>query len=177
VDWRPLRFKGLVDDTKKPLGLVPPLRVFRDLGRFTVAGFIEGVDDFARGVSRAFDAALAAPVIEAPGIAAGGREAAVSIGDISIHVTVESGGGADAEAMGRGIRSPCIASSSMRSRRRGWRGACDVPVVCLPNLPWSRNSWSSSSLRSARRTFGDCYWTLSAQGRRSFIISSSIGST
>jgi hypothetical protein len=103
VDCRPLRLKGLVDDTKKLLGIASPSRVFRELGRFTVAGFIEGVGDDARGVSGAFDAAIAAPVIEAPEIAAGARGAAVSIGDITIHVTVEGGGGADAEAMGRGI--------------------------------------------------------------------------
>ncbi len=101
--WVSGAFTGLVDDTKKLLGIASPSRVFRDIGRFTVAGFVEGVNDNARGVGDAYAGAFATPEIDwgAGGGARAGGAARVSIGDINVHVHVSGGGAVDAAAIGR----------------------------------------------------------------------------
>lgn len=98
--------RGAIDAAKSALGLASPSKVFADIGRQTVAGFVVGVDQRAADAEAAVRRMLVVP--DAPQVSTGGDElaafdAAGGRGPLVNIERVDVADGVDAEMVGREI--------------------------------------------------------------------------
>lgn len=98
-----------IGSAKSLLGIASPSRVFRDIGKFTMQGYADGVDRYARTARSAVESALNPGELSLSAAGAGGGN--------TYNLTVQAGVG-DPVAIGREMRNMLDAFEGAGGRRR-----------------------------------------------------------